>query len=325
MTGWEKSASVPLIGYQKIQPVVFANFFPSDQDEYIELSSTIAKIKINDNAFQYQKTKNDALGNGFRCGFLGFLHLEIIQARIEKEYNLSTIITTPTVKHQFVLQNNKQLVVDDLNKITDWGSVRKIFEPVCEVKILTPLTFLGKVMELIKIKRGSIFQEKIIEQNKLLILAEIPLAEIIVNFFEKLKSITNGYASFDYQIKKYQENDLVKLDILVNAKLIAAFSQIVHRSKTYEIGRFILEKLKNNIPRHNFQISLQAAINKKIIARENISALRKNVTAKCYGGDITRKRKLWDKQKKGKKRMKMFGKVNIPHETFLKVLKTKKN
>lgn len=316
-------AEKPLSGYQTVNQVIFANFFPIEPGDYKKLSDTIAKIKINDNAFYYQNVANEVLGRGFHCGFLGLLHLEIIQARIEKEYQINTIVTFPTVKYKLELKNGQNVTINNLNEIKDWTKVKTIAEPICVVQILTPINYLGNIMELIKGKRGLVVGEKLLENDTILIEAEMPLIEIIINFFDQLKSCSNGFASFDYQIKKFQEGPLVKLDFLVNGKIVPAFSQIIHKNQAYSTSIQTLMKLKASIPQHNFQIMLQSAIHNKIIARQNIKALKKDVTAKCYGGDITRKQKLWKKQKLGKQKMKIFGKVNIPHKVFLKILTTK--
>lgn len=310
----------PLVKKRTIVHNIFANFFPTNQDNYQELAKCLSKIQLTDVALSFQKINSIAFGNGFYCGFLGLLHLDIIQSRLEQEYKLGVIVTTPSVNYQIKLTNAKSLLMGNINKIENWNQVQTIAEPIAKTEILTPVVYLGAIMELIKEKRGTIETQKMFNDQYSIISAQVPLQEIIIDFFDQLKSISNGFASFDYQFSHYQEDKLIKLDILVNGELVSAFSQIVHQSDSYQRGKDLIIKLQKIIPRHNFQISLQAAINSKIIARENISALKKNVTAKCYGGDITRKKKLWKKQKEGKLKMKSFGKVNIPNRAFIQVL-----
>ena len=310
----------PLIEKQTIVHNVFAHFFPLNQNQYQELEKCLSKIQLTDVALSFQKINSLAFGNGFHCGFLGLLHLDIIQSRLEKEYGLAVVVTTPSVNYQIEMEEKQIVAIDNINKIQNWNQVKRILEPIAQTKVLTPIKNLGSVMDLIKQKRGIITQQEVFDEDYFVIEAQIPLQEIIIDFFDHLKSISNGFASFDYQFSHYQENKLIKLDILVNGELVPAFSQVVHQNQSFQKGKEVITKLKQIIPRHNFQISLQASINSKIIARENIKALHKNVTAKCYGGDITRKKKLWKKQKEGKARMKTFGKVNIPNKAFLQIL-----
>lgn len=309
-------------GYKKISSVVFANFFSVDNSDLKNLHVALNKIALNDASFMFNKISTATFGNGFHCGFLGLLHLEIIRDRVIREHNIEIIITSPSVKYHFINQNGKEIISENLMQIENWGQIKEIKEPVCEVNILTPIDYLGEIMELIKKKRGTVLNQEIIDDSILKLTVYLSLAEIIIDFFDLLKSISNGYASFDYQINHYATNKLVKMDILVNGKVVDAFSRIVHNEDAYRAGRNLCEKLKKMVPQQNFQISLQAAINSKIIARENISALRKAVADKCYGGDISRKKKLWSRQKKGKAQMKKFGKVEIPYKIFLEVLKS---
>ena len=319
----------PLTKKQTVVHNVFAHFFPTNQDKYQELEKCLGKIQLTDVALSFQKIHSIAFGNGFYCGFLGLLHLDIIQSRLEKEYNLDVVITTPSVSYQVQFKNQKNILIENINKIVNWNDVQSIFEPITNTKILTPTKHLGQIMDLIIQKRGRVIEQKIFDDEYFTVEAAIPLQEIIIDFFDQLKSISNGFASFDYQFSHYQKERLNKLDVLINGEVVPAFSQIVHYDQSHAKGKEIVTKLKKIVPKHNFQISLQAAINNKIVARENISALQKNVTAKCYGGDITRKKKLWKKQKEGKTKMKTFGKVNIPNRAFLQILekdfKNKKN
>ena len=321
LTSAQNGAKQPLLRFEKNQADVFANIFPEKSENYPELANAIGKIALSDAAFQYQKINTNNLGSGFHCGFLGLLHLEIIQERLEREYRMPVITTLPTVKYQFHFKNQPPAVIDNLNHITNWQNVRKIAEPVVDVRIIAPLKYLGEIMQLCIEKRGQYLSEQLFNNEDLIINFRMPLKEIVVNFLNELKNKTNGYGSFAYENEHFVTADLVKLDILINDKAVTPLSQIVHRQKSSAIGKNLCQKLKTLIHRQNIPIKIQAAINNQIIARENISALRKDVTAKCYGGDISRKRKLWEKQKAGKKRMRLFGKVQIPNKVFIQIIK----
>lgn len=309
-----------LLRFETQQANVFANIFPLEINRYNELSNALAKISLNDAAFQYQKINSGALGSGFHAGFLGLLHLEIIQERLEKEEKVAVIITLPTVKYKVKLTNQTELIVENINQISNWQKVQQIAEPIVDVKIMSPIAYLGNVMKVCLKRRGEFKNESLLDETTVLLAFKMPLKEIITHLLNDLKSASNGYASFAYQNERFETNNLVKLTILLNGKEISSFNQIVHRQNAEESGRRICQKLKKLLPQQNFQIRIQAAINNKIIARETISAYHKDVTAKCYGGDISRKRKLWEKQKAGKKKLRMFGKVAVPHNIFIKIM-----
>jgi GTP-binding protein LepA len=309
-----------LPGFKKVQARVFAGLFPSSSNDYENLREALNKLKLNDASLNYEPETSDALGFGFRCGFLGMLHMEIIQERLEREYDLDLITTAPTVIYQVLLHNGDVLEVDNPAKLPDISTVNEIREPIIEAHILVPQEYLGSVITLCIDKRGV--QTKMQYMGKQVSLSyEMPMSEVVLDFFDRLKSVSRGYASFEYEFKRFQAEPLVKLDILINGDRVDALSLIVHRDISQNRGRELVDKMKELIPRQMFEIAIQAAIGAKIIARSSVKALRKNVTAKCYGGDISRKRKLLEKQKAGKKRMKQVGNVEIPQDAFLAVLK----
>lgn len=312
----------PLPGFREIQQVVFSSIYPISTDDYQDLANALEKLKLNDAALTYQKDSSAALGFGFRCGFLGLLHLEVVQERLEREFDISLILTVPTVKYIFYNQDKTVQEVDNPAYFPDPGSIERIEEPFIKATILIPERYMGAVMTLCMERRGENTNYHFPMPGRIEFTCELPLAEVIYDFYDKLKSVTQGYGSFDYELIDYRTSDLVKLDILVNGEQVDALSQLTHRSRARERGLKACESLKNEIPRQMFKIAIQAAIGGNIVARTNISALRKDVTAKCYGGDISRKRKLLEKQKAGKKRMKTVGNVEIPQRAFLAVLKS---
>ncbi len=318
----EKSEELPLEGYKEINPNVFCGIFPVDGHQFQALKGALTKIHLNDSSFVFTPESSEALGSGFRCGFLGLLHKEIIQERIEREYNVSVLPTIPSVLYRIEKTNGEIIETSNPSSFPSRDIIKKVEEPIMKVTIITLNTYIGAVMELCKSKRGKFLNMTTIDLTKTQLDFEIPLLEIIYDFFDKLKSQTSGYASFDYEYSHYQEGKLWRLDILLNHKIISPLSFIVEASQAHKKGKIICEKLKEVIPRQQFVIPIQAALGAKIVARETIKALKKNVTAKCYGGDVTRKMKLLEKQKKGKKRMRIFGKVAIPPEAFNAVLKT---
>lgn len=317
-----KPCDKPLLGFREIKPVVFASIYPIASDDYEDLSVALEKYKLNDASFVYQKDSSVALGQGFRCGFLGLLHLEIVQERLEREYDLSIILSVPSVRYRFTLQNGSMLEVDNPASYPDPASIGGSEEPYIRAAMMMPERYLGGVMKLCKEKRGVNSTLNYISPGRIELVFELPLAEIIYDFYDRFKTVTQGYGSFDYDIIGYRESNLVLLDILVNGEKVDALAQIVHREKARARGLLACERLKEEIPRQMFKIAIQGAIGREIISRTTISPFRKDVIAKCYGGDITRKRKLLEKQKKGKKRMKMVGSVAIPQSAFLSILKT---
>ena len=312
----------PLPGFQEIRPMVFSGIYPIDTADYEQLKFSMAKLQLNDAAFVYQPETSAALGFGFRCGFLGLLHMEIIQERLRREYNMDIIATYPSVIYHVYLNNGTMVNVDNPVHLPDPSEINRIEEPLINAKIMAPTTYMGDIMNLIMQKRGICTNTESVDGRHILLTARIPMHEILIDFHDKLKSITRGYGSMDYEPAGYQADKLVKLDMLVNGEPVDAFSTIVHADHAYNRGRMLAEKLAGVIPQHQFRVAVQAAIGGKVIARETVRALRKNVLAKCYGGDITRKRKLLEKQKEGKKRMKQIGSVNIPQEAFVEVLKS---
>jgi GTP-binding protein LepA len=310
----------PLPGYQPAKPMVFAGIYPVEGNDYPLLRDALDRLKLNDAALFYEPETSNALGFGFRCGFLGLLHMEIVQERLEREYNLDILATAPSVEYLVTRDNGEVLKIDNPSKMPDAGVIEKIEEPVMDISIFTPSRYIGTIMDLVTTRRGSFKEMKYIEAERVLLTYSIPLAELITDFYDQLKSRTQGYASLDYTYGGYAEADLVKLDILVNGVPVDALSLILHREKAYVQGRSLTEKLRRLIPRQLFEVPIQAAIGSRVIARETVKAMRKDVLAKCYGGDITRKRKLLEKQKEGKKRMKMVGSVEIPQEAFMAVL-----
>ena len=322
LTEQRNPAPEPLPGFQEIHPMVFSGIYPINTADFEHLKTALGKLQINDSAFIYQAENSVALGYGFRCGFLGLLHMEIVQERLRREFDMDIIATYPSVVYEVQKTNGEKLEVDNPSHLPDPSLIEAIREPVVECFVMCPNENIGDMMQLIMEKRGEVQHTESLDVRRVMLTAIMPLNEILVDFNDKIKSLTHGYGSMDYEHAGYRVGDLVKLDMLVNSEPVDAFSSIVHRDKAENRGRLLASKLKEVIPQQLFQVSIQAAIGGRIIARENVSALRKNVTAKCYGGDITRKRKLLEKQKEGKKRMKAIGKVNIPQEAFIEVLKT---
>jgi GTP-binding protein LepA len=322
LTEQRNPAPDQLPGFQEIHPMVFSGIYPINTADFEHLKTAMGKLQINDSAFVYQAESSVALGYGFRCGFLGLLHMEIVQERLRREFDMDIIATYPSVVYEVAQTNGEKVEVDNPAHLPDPSVIAEIREPVVECFVMCPNENIGDMMQLIMEKRGEVQNTESLDTRRVMLKAIMPLNEILVDFNDKIKSLTHGYGSMDYEYAGYRPADLVKLDMLVNSEPVDAFSSIVHRDKAEGRGRLLASKLKEVIPQQLFQVSIQAAIGGRIVARENVSALRKNVTAKCYGGDITRKRKLLEKQKEGKKRMKAIGKVNIPQEAFIEVLKT---
>ena len=314
------SAPEPFPGYEEAKPMVFCGMFPTDADQFEELREALTKLKLNDAALNYEPETSNAMGFGFRCGFLGMLHMEIVQERLEREYNLDLIVTAPSVIYRVTTNDDQILMIDNPSELPSPNSRKQIEEPYVKLEIMTPQTYIGTLMELCVARRGVFLDTKYITTERATLMYELPLAEMVTDFFDQMKSRTKGYASMEYQVIGYRPNDLVLVDILVNEEPVDALACIVHRDKSYNIGRALVSKLRELIPKQQFQIPIQAAIGTKILARENISALRKNVLSKCYGGDISRKKKLLEKQKKGKKRMKSIGTVEVPQAAFMAIL-----
>jgi GTP-binding protein LepA len=320
ITDAENPAALPLPGYRPAVSMVYCGLYPVDSSKYAELKDSLEKLQLNDAALIYEPETSAALGFGFRCGFLGLLHMEIIKERLEREYDMEIITTAPSVNYRVTKTNGEVLEIDNPTDLPPSGEILSIEEPYVKATIMVPKDFVGNVMELGQEKRGNFINMEYITPTRVMLIYDLPLSEIIFDFFDKLKSMTKGYASLDYELTGYKESNLVKLDIMVNNEVVDALSCIVHRDKAYYRGRALTEKLRGLIPRQLFEIPIQASIGSKIIARETIKAMRKDVLAKCYGGDVTRKRKLLEKQKAGKKRMKQVGNVTIPQEAFMAVL-----
>jgi GTP-binding protein LepA len=301
--------------------MVFSGIYPTDSDDFESLREALAKLSLNDSGFTYEPETSSALGFGFRCGFLGMLHMEIVQERLEREFNQSLVTTVPNVKYKVYRHHGEMVEVDNPAQLPNPGEISEIREPYIRAQIITPNDYVGNIMKLCMERRGTIIDTQYITPTRVDMSFDLPLSEVVFDFYDKLKSSTKGYASLDYELIEERPGDLIKLDILINGEPLDALSSIVHRSKSHEWGKKLCVKLKDLIPRQMFEIAIQAAIGAKVIARTNVKAMRKNVTAKCYGGDITRKRKLLEKQKEGKKRMKQVGSVEIPQEAFLAVLR----
>ncbi len=321
ITEARRPTAAPLAGFKEMKPMVFSGLYPIDPGEYERLREALEKLRLNDSAFVFEPENSNALGFGFRCGFLGLLHMEIVRERIEREYELELITTAPTVEYRVTTTDGAVHLVDNPSKLPDPGRVLKFEEPVVVVTIHTPAAYLGAIFELCEKRRGRQRNLRYVAEDRVIAEYELPLAEMMYDFFDVLKSISKGYASMDYEPAGYRESDLVKLDVLINGDPVDALSTIVHREKAYERGKELIGKLRQLIPRQLYDVVIQAAIGKRVIARESVKALRKDVTAKCYGGDVTRKRKLLEKQKEGKKRLKQVGRIEIPQEAFLAVLK----
>ncbi|MEO0415579.1 MAG: translation elongation factor 4, partial [Verrucomicrobiota bacterium] len=322
ITGSRIPAEEPLPGFKDIQPMVFSGIYPVASDDFEQLKLAMGKLQINDAAFSYQSESSAALGFGFRCGFLGLLHMEIVQERLRREFSMDVISTYPGVIYRVIKSNGEEVEIDNPSFLPEPQEITEIAEPTVKAYVMTPNDYIGEIMRLVGEKRGELINTETLDHSRVLLTAILPLNEILVDFNDKLKSMTRGYGSMDYEHGEYRPAKLVKMDIMISGEPVDAFSTIVHRDKAEGRGRELAARLKEVIPQQLFAVAIQATIGGKIIARETNSAMRKNVTAKCYGGDISRKRKLLEKQKEGKKRMKAIGKVNIPQEAFIKVLKS---
>ncbi|WP_028399258.1 translation elongation factor 4 [Ectobacillus panaciterrae] len=325
ITHAKRPAAEPLPGYRKLNPMVFCGLYPIDTARYNDLREALEKLQLNDSALQFEPETSQALGFGFRCGFLGLLHMEIIQERIEREFKIDLITTAPSVIYKVYLTNGEELIVDNPSNMPDPQTMDRVEEPYVKATIMVPNDFVGAVMEICQGKRGTFIDMQYLDESRVTLTYDIPLSEIVYDFFDQLKSSTKGYASFDYELIGYRPSKLVKMDIVLNGETVDALSFIVHRDSAYDRGKIIVEKLKELIPRQQFEVPIQAAVGNKIVARSTIKAMRKNVLAKCYGGDISRKRKLLEKQKEGKKRMKSVGSVEVPQEAFMAVLRMDDN
>ncbi len=321
ITFFDRPTEKPCPGYKKVVPMVYCGIYPAEGEEYSEVKDALEKLQVNDAALVFEQETSDALGYGFRCGFLGLLHMEIILERLDREFDLALISTAPSVIYRVTKTDGNVVEVQNPSNLPPANEIEFIEEPIVKADIMTPKDFVGTIMELCNNKRGTFLNMDYLDTTRVTVHYELPLNEVIYDFFDALKSKTRGYASLDYELSGYRQSELVKLDMLINGEMVDAFSLIVHESKAYERGRSIAERLVDAIPRHQFAIPIQAAIGSKIIARETVRALRKDVLAKCYGGDISRKKKLLEKQKEGKKRMRSIGKVDVPQDAFLTVLK----
>lgn len=321
VTDAKRPTAEPLPGYRKINPMVYCGLYPIETSDYNDLREALEKLQLNDASLSFEPETSSALGFGFRCGFLGLLHMEIIQERIEREFNIPLITTAPSVIYRIKLTNGEMIEIDNPSNYPEIGKIEYVEEPYVKAAVIVPNDFVGTVMELCQNKRGEFVNMEYLDENRVTITYQIPLSEIVYDFFDQLKSGTKGYASFDYELSGYRQSNLVKMDILLNGEQVDALSFIVHRDRAYNRGRIICEKLRGLIPRQMFEVPIQASVGTKVVARETVKAMRKNVLAKCYGGDISRKRKLLEKQKEGKKRMKQVGSVEVPQEAFMAVLK----
>ncbi|MGQ9766335.1 MAG: translation elongation factor 4 [Anaerolineae bacterium] len=321
LTWHNQPAETPLPGYRPMKPMVFASVYPSDAADYLALRDALAKLQLNDASLSYQPETSQALGYGFRCGFLGLFHMEIVQERLEREYDLDLVFTAPSVEYEVTKTDGSEIIVDSPAELPDPTEIAEIREPWVKIDVFTPAEFIGPVMDLVTSRRGEFKAQEYLDQRRVLLSYHIPLIEILTDFYNELKARTRGYASLDYHFEGYRPADMVRLDVLVNKDPVDALSMIVHRDQIYTKGQKLVSKLKDLIPRQQFDVPIQAAVGNKIVSRANVKALRKDVLAKCYGGDITRKRKLLEKQKAGKKRMKMIGSVEIPQEAFMTILR----
>lgn len=321
ITDDKRPADSPLPGFKEFKPMVFAGIFPTEETSYEQLRTALEKLRLNDSSFVYEPENSPALGFGFRCGFLGLLHQEIVRERLEREFDLTLVTTTPTVRYRVITKKNEVIEIDNPSKLPPPNEILSIEEPIFEVIILTPDTYIGSIMKLLEARRGKQKSLEYISSNRVMLVYEVPLNELILDFYNKLKSLSQGYASMDYNFKEFRASDLVRLDILINGEPVDALSLIVPREKAYEKGKALVSKMREVIPRQLFEVVIQASIGGRVIAKESVKPLMKNVLAKCYGGDYTRKRKLLEKQREGKKRLKKVGRVELPQEAFLALMK----